>query len=70
VDTQGTGVLSDEKLAEIVAENFDLRPYAIIEKLDLLRPIYRETAAYGHFGNPSFPWEQTDMAEKLRKYAK
>ncbi len=70
VDTQGTGVLSDERLSEIIAENFDLRPYAIIEKLDLLRPIYRETAAYGHFGNPAFPWEQTDMAETLKKYAK
>ena len=52
----------------IVRENFDLRPQAIIEKLGLRRPVFRETAAYGHFGRPQFPWERTDMAETLRKY--
>ena len=70
VDTFGTGKLSDEKLVEIVRENFDLRPAGIIKMLDLRRPIYRATAAYGHFGriDISLPWEATDKAEILRKY--
>ncbi len=70
VDTFGTGKLSDEKLVEIVRENFDLRPAGIIKMLDLRRPIYRGTAAYGHFGRTdlALPWEATDKAEKLKKY--
>ena len=68
VETFGTGRVSDEKLAAIIRENFDLRPAAIIEKLGLRRPIFRETAAYGHFGRAQFPWEQTDMAGALKKY--
>ena len=67
VDTFGTGVLDDEVLAEIVEENFDLRPAAIIEKLGLRRPIYRQTAAYGHVGRTDIdlPWEKTDKVEAL-----
>ena len=70
VDTFGTGKLSDEKQAEIVRENFDLRPAGIIKMLDLRRPIYRGTAAYGHFGRTdlNLPWEATDKAEALKKY--
>ena len=68
VETFGTGRVSDEKLAAIIRENFDLRPAAIIEKLGLRRPVFRETAAYGHFGRAQFPWEQTDMAGALKKY--
>ena len=68
VDTFGTGRVPDDELVRIVRENFDLRPQAIIEKLGLRRPIFRETAAYGHFGRAQFPWEQTDMAETLKKY--
>ena len=70
VDTFGTGKISDEKLVEIVRENFDLRPAGIIKMLDLRRPIYRQTAAYGHFGRNdlNLPWEQTDKVEALRKY--
>ena len=70
VDTFGTGKLSDNKLVEIVRENFDLRPAGIIKMLDLRRPIYRPTAAYGHFGRTDvkLPWEQTDKAEALKKY--
>lgn len=70
VDTFGTGKLSDEKLVEIVRENFDLRPAGIIKMLDLRRPIYRGTAAYGHFGRTdlNLPWEATDKAETLKKY--
>ena len=69
VDTFGTGKVSDEKLVEIVRENFDLRPAGIIKMLDLRRPIYRGTAAYGHFGRTdlNLPWEATDKAE-LKKY--
>ena len=68
VDSFGTGKVSDEKLADIVAENFDLRPAAIIKKLDLRRPIYRQVAAYGHFGRTDIdvPWEKTDKAEALK----
>ena len=71
VDTFGTGVIADERLAEIVQLAFDLRPKAIIQSLDLLRPIYQKTAAYGHFGRdePEFSWESTDKAEALRAAA-
>ena len=70
VDTFGTGKLSDEKLVEIIRENFDLRPAGIIKMLDLRRPIYKQTAAYGHFGRNDLdlPWEKLDVAEKLKKY--
>ncbi|MEY8427911.1 methionine adenosyltransferase [Lachnospiraceae bacterium 46-15] len=70
VDTFGTGKLSDEKLTEIVRENFDLRPAGIIKMLDLRRPIYKQTAAYGHFGRNDLdlPWEKIDRAEDLKKY--
>ena len=72
VDTQGTGIVSDECLSEIIRECFDLRPARIIKKLDLLRPIYRQTAAYGHFGRSDIdlPWEHTDMVEELKARAK
>ncbi|MBO6130037.1 MAG: methionine adenosyltransferase domain-containing protein, partial [Pseudobutyrivibrio sp.] len=70
VDTFGTGKLSDEKIIEIVRENFDLRPAGIIKMLDLRRPIYRPTAAYGHFGRTDvdLPWEHTDKVDALKKY--
>ena len=70
VDSFGTGKLSDDRLSEIVAENFDFRPAVIIKTLDLRRPIYRKTAAYGHFGreDADFTWERTDKAEELKKY--
>ena len=72
VDTFGTGKLSDEKIAEIVRDHFDMRPDAIIRRLDLRRPIYRQTASYGHFGRTdlSLPWENTADAEKLYNYVK
>ena len=70
VDTFGTGKLSDEKQVEIVRENFDLRPAGIIKMLDLRRPIYRGTAAYGHFGRNdlNLPWEALDKVDELKKY--
>ncbi|MBQ9730382.1 MAG: methionine adenosyltransferase [Clostridia bacterium] len=68
VDSHGTGKVSDEKLVEIVKENFDLRPYAFIKELGLRAPIYKQTAAYGHFGRDGFSWEKTDRAESLKKY--
>ncbi|NLG03206.1 MAG: methionine adenosyltransferase [Clostridia bacterium] len=70
VDTFGTGKLSNEKMVEIVRENFDLRPAGIIKMLDLRRPIYKQTAAYGHFGRNdlNLPWEAVDKAETLKKY--
>ena len=70
VDTFGTGKLNDEKLVEIIRENFDLRPAGIIKMLDLRRPIYKQTAAYGHFGRNDIdvPWEKTDKVEMLKKY--
>ena len=68
VNTCGTGKLSDDRLSEIVRSEFDLTPAGIISTLDLRRPIYRQTAAYGHFGRSCFPWEQTDRAESLKKY--
>ena len=70
VDTFGTGKISDEKLVEIIRENFDLRPAGIIKMLDLRRPIYKQTAAYGHFGRNdlNLPWEALDKADELKKY--
>jgi S-adenosylmethionine synthetase len=70
VDTQRTGKLPDSKIAEIVKEIFDFRPKQIIDKLDLKRPIYSKTAAYGHFGrnDPDFTWEKTDKVDELKKY--
>ena len=70
VDTFGTGKLSEEKLVEIIRENFDLRPAGIIKMLDLRRPIYKQTAAYGHFGRNDLdlPWEKLDKVEVLKKY--
>ena len=70
VNTKGTGKLSDEKIADIIAKEFDMRPYSIIKTLDLRRPIYEATAAYGHFGRPEFPWEKLDRADDLKKYLK
>lgn len=71
VDTYGTGKVSNEKLVELIYNNFDLRPAGIIKELGLRRPIYRQTAAYGHFGRTDvdLPWERTDKAELLRKQA-
>ncbi len=70
IDTFGTGKLPDERIAEIVNREFDMRPAGIIKTLDLLRPIYKQTAAYGHFGRTDveLPWEKLDMADKLRGY--
>jgi len=72
VDSYGTGVMSDDRLAQIVEKEFDLRPAAIIRDLDLKRPIYAQTASYGHFGRVDLdlPWEKLDKVEALRKYAK
>ena len=71
VDLMGTGVIPKEKVEELIKDVFDLRPAAIIEHLDLLRPIYRKTSAYGHFGrsDPDFTWENTDMAKVLKEKA-
>ena len=69
VDSYGSGALSDSELARVVAQVFDARPQAIIRQLDLQRPIYAATAAYGHFGRAEFPWEQTDRVEALRAAA-
>jgi S-adenosylmethionine synthetase len=68
VDTFGTGKLNESRLVELIREHFDLRPYGILKMLDLIRPIYRQTAAYGHFGRESddFTWERTDKAEMLK----
>jgi len=67
INTLGTGVVPDEKIAALVNQHFDLRPKGIIQMLDLLRPIYEKTAAYGHFGReePEFTWERTDKAQAL-----
>ncbi|MCM8830901.1 MAG: methionine adenosyltransferase [Candidatus Omnitrophica bacterium] len=72
VDTYGTGKISDEALAKLILKNFDLTPRGIIKELNLLRPIYRKTACYGHFGRnePEFTWEKLDKVEMLQKYAK
>ncbi|KAE9539272.1 methionine adenosyltransferase [Ursidibacter maritimus] len=69
VETFGTGKVSNEVLVKLVRQFFDLRPYGLIQMLDLIRPIYRETAAYGHFGREHFPWEKTDKAAELREAA-
>ena len=68
INTFGTGKLNDERLVEIIKKHFDFRPGKIIEHLNLLRPIYLATAAYGHFGRPEFPWEKTDKAGVLKRY--
>ena len=70
VNTFGTGKVSDSALAEIISEEFDLRPRAIIDLFGLQRPLYRDTACYGHFGRDEFPWEQTDRVSDLEKYVK
>ena len=71
LETYGTGKISDEKLTAIVSEHFDLRPKGIVKMLDLLRPIYTKTAAYGHFGRdePEFTWEKVDKAAALKAAA-
>ncbi|MEY2679832.1 MAG: hypothetical protein RL661_63, partial [Pseudomonadota bacterium] len=71
VETYGTGKVSDDKITDLVLEHFDLRPKGIVNMLDLLRPIYQKTAAYGHFGReePEFTWERTDKAAALREAA-
>jgi S-adenosylmethionine synthetase len=71
VETFGTGKISDERILALINEHFDLRPGAIIRDLDLRRPIYRQTAAFGHFGRPDLdlPWEHTDKADLLRQAA-
>ncbi|MBQ8296047.1 MAG: methionine adenosyltransferase [Clostridia bacterium] len=68
VDSHGTGKLDDEALAEVVKKEFDLRPYAIIRDLDLRKPVFKKTAAYGHFGYKGFTWEYTDRVDALKKY--
>ncbi|MEG1291240.1 MAG: methionine adenosyltransferase domain-containing protein, partial [Lachnospiraceae bacterium] len=70
VDTFGTGKVSDEKIINLIRDNFDLRPAGIIKMLNLRRPIYKQTAAYGHFGRNdlNLPWEATDKVELLKKY--
>lgn len=70
VETFGTGIISNEQLVTLVREHFDLRPYGLIEMLDLKRPIYQATAAFGHFGREEFPWEKTDRADLLKEAAK
>ena len=71
IETFGTEAegLSNERISELVTEHFDLRPGAIVRDLDLKRPIYRQTAAYGHFGRPGLPWESTDKAAALKASA-
>lgn len=69
IDTFGTGLVSDETLTALVREHFELRPYGLLKMLDLERPIYQATAAYGHFGREEFPWEKTDKAAGLRAAA-
>lgn len=69
VETFGTGKVDESLLIQLVREFFDLRPYGLIKMLDLLHPIYQQTASYGHFGRSQFPWEKTDKAEALRAAA-
>ena len=71
VDSFGTGKIADDEIVKIVRDNFDMRPAAIIEKLDLRKPIYKNLAAYGHFGRTTLgvKWEETDMADTLREAA-
>jgi S-adenosylmethionine synthetase len=66
VNTFGTGKISEEQILSLIRENFDLRPKGLVAMLDLLKPIYRETAAYGHFGREQFPWEKIDKIEELK----
>lgn len=68
VNTNGTGVIPDEEIADIIVKEFDLRPYSIIKKLDLKKPIYSKTSNYGHFGREIFTWEKLDRVEDLKKY--
>ena len=68
VNTFGTGKLSDKRLEEIVIKEFDLRPSAIIDKLDLKKPVYSQTSSYGHFGKEGLSWENTDKVQDLKKY--
>ena len=68
INTRGTGKLDDETLTKIVEKEFDLRPYSIIKSLDLRKPVYAQTASYGHFGRDGFAWEKTDKVESLKKY--
>jgi S-adenosylmethionine synthetase len=68
VETYGTSKKSQDELAKIIRSNFGLKPRQIVESLDLLRPIYRKTAAYGHFGRADFPWERLDKVETLKKF--
>jgi len=70
IDTKGTGKIADEEISEIVKKVFDFKPKSIIENLNLKRPIYKKTAAYGHFGrtDPDFTWEKIDKVEELSKY--
>jgi S-adenosylmethionine synthetase len=72
VDLMHTGVVPKEQVEKIIRESFDLRPAAIIEYLDLLRPIFRKTSAYGHFGRtePDFTWEKTDKVDQIRELAR
>ena len=69
VDTFGTAKIEESKIAELINEHFDLRPAGIIKALELLKPVYRPTAAYGHFGRKEFAWEQTNKANALKKAA-
>uniref|UniRef100_UPI003B9F689C methionine adenosyltransferase domain-containing protein n=2 Tax=Aeromonadaceae TaxID=84642 RepID=UPI003B9F689C len=69
VETFGTAKVAEDLLVKLVREHFELRPYGLIQMLDLKRPIYQATAAYGHFGRNEFPWEQTDKADLLRSAA-
>ena len=69
VSTFGTGKVSEQRISELVRKHFPLKPAAIIKELDLKRPIYKETAAYGHFGREGFSWERIDKAEALKKEA-
>ena len=69
LETFGTEKISHDRLTQLVREFFDLRPYGLIQMLDLIKPIYQETAAYGHFGREHFPWEKTDKAAELREAA-
>jgi S-adenosylmethionine synthetase len=70
VTTFGTGKIDDERIEKAIRATFDMSPAGIIKTLDLKRPIYRQTAAYGHFGRPEFPWEKTDKVEALQKFLK
>lgn len=70
VNTFGTGKLADGEIADILVKEFDMRPYAIIKTLGLRKPVYSQTAAYGHFGKPTLPWEKLDRVNDLKKYLK